>query len=627
MLKTFAKSWEPQRPAGFFSRNRKKAADEARACTSTAGSASARPTSSRRSGTRRPAPSTSAPSSSTPRWSAPSATRAPSSCCAGPTLICIDEFELDDPGDTMMMTRMLGELVASGTRIAATSNTPPNALGEGRFAASDFLREIQSLSEHFETVRIDGLDYRRRDTEGRAVTVEPDEYDRIVAALAVARRDGHERRLRRPHRPPGHRAPVAVHQDARRRRRDRPHRRARAPRPDGRTAARRVHRPGVRRRDPRSSRPATPLSEVFDDEMLGGGYRKKYLRSVSRMIALTDGRAAAARRLTRCISRPTAVPGTPRASRNTVFTCIPACVTPAKHAHAVRPKPLAAKLGHTPKRAHPRLRHRASCATTREVDHSYVASHSSGLRTQATVNALWLLVAAALVLLMTPGVAFFYGGMVRAKSVISMMMMSFGAMAIVGVLWVLYGYGLSFGTPLIPHVLGTPDWVPLQPDGQGRHHPRPGRPRVRRIPGDLRHHHRRADLRCDRRPRQVRRLDGLRRHLGDRRLLPGRLLGLQPLAGLDRLDPPRERLRGWHRGPHQRRCRGPRPGPGARQARRIPEGHERSRTTFRSRSSARPCCGSAGSASTPAPRPPSTVSRRSPGSTRSPLPPPRPSAG
>ncbi|NUU05602.1 ammonium transporter [Leifsonia sp. C5G2] len=75
-----------------------------------------------------------------------------------------------------------------------------------------------------------------------------------------------------------------------------------------------------------------------------------------------------------------------------------------------------------------------------------------------TVNALWLLVAAALVLLMTPGVAFFYGGMVRAKSVISMMMMSFGAMALVGVLWVVYGYGLAFGPPSIPHWLGTPDW-------------------------------------------------------------------------------------------------------------------------------------------------------------------------
>jgi Amt family ammonium transporter len=71
-------------------------------------------------------------------------------------------------------------------------------------------------------------------------------------------------------------------------------------------------------------------------------------------------------------------------------------------------------------------------------------------------NSLWLIVGAALVLLMTPGVAFFYGGMVKAKSVISMMMMSFGAIALVGVLWALYGYGLAFGTPLIPHFLGNP---------------------------------------------------------------------------------------------------------------------------------------------------------------------------
>src|ERR1700712_2831377 len=68
-----------------------------------------------------------------------------------------------------------------------------------------------------------------------------------------------------------------------------------------------------------------------------------------------------------------------------------------------------------------------------------------------TVNALWLLVAAALVLLMTPGVAFFYGGMVRAKSVISMMMMSFGAIGLVGVLWIIFGYGMSFG--------GGKDWL------------------------------------------------------------------------------------------------------------------------------------------------------------------------
>ncbi|NEM90247.1 ammonium transporter [Galbitalea soli] len=69
------------------------------------------------------------------------------------------------------------------------------------------------------------------------------------------------------------------------------------------------------------------------------------------------------------------------------------------------------------------------------------------------------MVAAALVLLMTPGVAFFYGGMVKAKSVISMMMMSFGAMGLVGVLWVIYGYSMSFSSGsdwLIPHVLANP---------------------------------------------------------------------------------------------------------------------------------------------------------------------------
>ncbi|GLK18526.1 ammonium transporter [Herbiconiux flava] len=72
------------------------------------------------------------------------------------------------------------------------------------------------------------------------------------------------------------------------------------------------------------------------------------------------------------------------------------------------------------------------------------------------VDSLWLMVAAALVLLMTPGVAFFYGGMVKAKSVVSMMMMSFGAMGLVGVLWVVYGYGMVFGTPAIPGLLGNP---------------------------------------------------------------------------------------------------------------------------------------------------------------------------
>lgn len=80
-------------------------------------------------------------------------------------LICIDEFELDDPGDTMIMSRFLKELANKGVSFAATSNTPPNALGEGRFASDSFQREIASVANRFEMVRIDGEDYRHRSKE------------------------------------------------------------------------------------------------------------------------------------------------------------------------------------------------------------------------------------------------------------------------------------------------------------------------------------------------------------------------------------------------------------------------------------------------------------------------------
>ncbi|WP_084492643.1 ammonium transporter [Nocardia flavorosea] len=58
----------------------------------------------------------------------------------------------------------------------------------------------------------------------------------------------------------------------------------------------------------------------------------------------------------------------------------------------------------------------------------------------------WILTSAALVLLMTPGLAFFYGGMVRGKNVLNMIMMSVSAMAVVTVLWVLFGFSVAFGT-------------------------------------------------------------------------------------------------------------------------------------------------------------------------------------
>ncbi|WP_372594016.1 cell division protein ZapE [Actinotalea sp.] len=77
-------------------------------------------------------------------------------------VVCIDEFELDDPGDTVLMARLLRELGDAGVTLAATSNTLPDSLGEGRFAAEDFLREIQALATRFEVLRIDGRDYRHR---------------------------------------------------------------------------------------------------------------------------------------------------------------------------------------------------------------------------------------------------------------------------------------------------------------------------------------------------------------------------------------------------------------------------------------------------------------------------------
>ncbi|CAM3659374.1 cell division protein ZapE [Isoptericola cucumis] len=100
-------------------------------------------------------------------------------------LVCIDEFELDDPGDTVLMSRLLRELADRGVALAATSNTLPDALGEGRFAAEDFLREIQALSARFEVLRVDGEDYRHR-----AVVTETTPLGADVVAAAAAARPG-----------------------------------------------------------------------------------------------------------------------------------------------------------------------------------------------------------------------------------------------------------------------------------------------------------------------------------------------------------------------------------------------------------------------------------------------------
>jgi Amt family ammonium transporter len=81
-----------------------------------------------------------------------------------------------------------------------------------------------------------------------------------------------------------------------------------------------------------------------------------------------------------------------------------------------------------------------------------------------TGDTAWLLVSTALVMLMTPGLALFYGGMVRRKNLLSTIMMSFAILSLVGILWVVYGYSLSFG-PDKGGFIGSLDWALLSTVG------------------------------------------------------------------------------------------------------------------------------------------------------------------
>jgi len=72
----------------------------------------------------------------------------------------------------------------------------------------------------------------------------------------------------------------------------------------------------------------------------------------------------------------------------------------------------------------------------------------------------FILVSAALVMLMTPGLALFYGGMVRSKNVLATIMQNFILLGVVSVLWAIYGYSLAFG-PDVGHVIGNLDWIGL----------------------------------------------------------------------------------------------------------------------------------------------------------------------
>ncbi|MFZ3122078.1 MAG: ammonium transporter [Thermodesulfovibrionales bacterium] len=78
-----------------------------------------------------------------------------------------------------------------------------------------------------------------------------------------------------------------------------------------------------------------------------------------------------------------------------------------------------------------------------------------------TGDTAWVLISSALVMLMTPGLALFYGGMVRRKNVLGTIMQSFIALGVVTILWVLYGYSLSFG-PDKWHIIGGLEWVGLK---------------------------------------------------------------------------------------------------------------------------------------------------------------------
>ena len=105
----------------------------------------------------------------------------------------------------------------------------------------------------------------------------------------------------------------------------------------------------------------------------------------------------------------------------------------------------------------------------------------------AAGDTAWLLASAALVLLMAPGLAIFYGGMVRSKSVLNMMMMVLGALAVVTVVWVLVGYSIAFGDDVDARPVRRPDPVPRarrpgrgRPGGADPDHP------VRALPGTLR---------------------------------------------------------------------------------------------------------------------------------------------
>ncbi|WP_338783788.1 cell division protein ZapE [Streptomyces sp. DG1A-41] len=200
---------------------------------------------------------------------------------SGHRLLCIDEFELDDPGDTVLVSTLLGKLVDAGVALAATSNTLPGKLGEGRFAAADFMREIQGLSAHFRALRIDGEDYRHRGLPEAPPPYSDEQVTKAAYATEGASLDAFSTlldHLARVH-PSRYGALTdgitAVCLTGVR------------PVPDQSTALRLVVLADrLYDREVPVLASGLPFDQLFSEEMLNGGYRKKYFRAISRLTAL-----------------------------------------------------------------------------------------------------------------------------------------------------------------------------------------------------------------------------------------------------------------------------------------------------------------------------------------------------
>jgi len=199
---------------------------------------------------------------------------------AGLRLLAIDEFELDDPGDTVLVSTLLARLDEAGVRFAATSNTLPDRLGEDRFAAEDFLREIQSMAARFTAVRVDGPDYRHRGLPSAPVPVADDmvrraaerpdasldEFPALLDYLATL----HPSRYGALVDGVSEVCLLGL-----------------VPAPDQNVALRLVVLADrlYDRQIPLTTS-GVPLDALFTAEMLAGGYRKKYRRAISRLVAL-----------------------------------------------------------------------------------------------------------------------------------------------------------------------------------------------------------------------------------------------------------------------------------------------------------------------------------------------------